>query len=1462
MSSYDGNDQENVCLNALDQYRAYLRKTADEDTIPENRHRQHSATSTDQQPEYDYFAFGDDDDDDIRFFDASSYETGGSQYPDQSTGGTLVTASARLPFVDWVMENMSGSESKGVLSDPDVVYAFGKDPVCELRKITQSGEPPYSIVQCQNASDALEQRLQATREVRVQEEETRAREQKKAKELERTRQTRASELMQQAMPRDIFKPTMQLARIADNSAAWQLDVLGDSDVYSAFYNREKFRAFVTSEDDVPMDEDDFSMAGRDLWLAKDMTLGNLVVASYREFLLCLKTREDALRIAGAHNTPWIEDDQAVPPPKDAYRYRKWLFVVGASFRDQRVEVALLEHYSYMAALAWLVLDHENDDAWEQLKSGARQHLCSVLYPTLERHFVDVKSDSVETARKLLQRVCCISDDDTHNLVSTALARDENQYVLRAWCAQVSYARFDTRRCKNEERALDSITSFSRSALCSLSNAVDKGTMSRAFTPTAGTTTPHMPSSHGGQKKEQSITDRSENKYAREIAQLPRVYKVKVSFKSEDCDPFHVYVPAMCTGDERCEEAALIRERIARCVDWKLLYACAMPTDSDATSVVFRMTNEEATHIARAFLRHSEREIHSRHRRVDPTEVVENGSVSIVDDSAYFSAIAHACKCQGIDWSIADVTGVKHSCAAEHAADMFEARGEYMVTTASSENEYNGAYNTLAYSLVDSLRQPLDHVYCPPTETAHKLCHALRSKTENVFFSTAKKTQVYQRDKRMNSAVAYVLDDASSGSKSARSALVAHILLELAKRTEAYSYARMLLAMRMMQEARTNYLQTNAADAALFRMDATKVMSLPDILGNADDNDFVRRGADLYRRALTSYESKDNVGFARTFGMEPVTTDTRFDIADVERVVDYVRKCNVFDANYVTPEAHKHEHALLLQFLLYTMNLLYSDIHNDLLTEDFEKRVAVLCAIQERSSQRCMLTRIVSDILKRDINGGRTFTYNTLRVNMLLTRARTRKNVFAACFAAMCHMCKPHSELARSVCRIAKDVYDRSSGSDINVSDSASGQREAQNVSYASSSFPVTGTRICACSKDDSKQFWTESAFDPDAPDAAINVFRNKSAGEINACVSSLSRAARAIDTIAQHNINGKVNSHLLLYISKGYYGEQELLMDVRAPKVGIAAHDNFSFTSYCSTLNRSALMCQAALARYFSKILWRAIEMSKTMRGRRMGSRLPAQLNSTRAIVTLAVTYDHKVALQYDNEDVQLAAAHTKLCSVATDCLSALVSRYGRSDDAEQSIVVNVANGVYPLDDVACTALYLDYLALVWHDFDTSVSLMHMHRSDVQNLSTSCMSGQFADMGSAKLAGHLMFLRVLHEHAGEVDLRGCAWLCPPDKAVAKFIGDTDSADYVANKRELVHRCCIPVSIANMPMTNKRSKGWYTDLWMMRFTTCPFVDVAGIIDDSRPREGQTYTVRRIPPPLSVELQNDIDTYVRT
>lgn len=945
---------------------------------------------------------------------------------------------------------------------------------------------------------------------------------------------------------------------------------------------------------------------------------------------------------------------------------------------------------------------------------------------------------------------------------------------------------------------------------------------------------------GAQNKQESSSSGEPPTLRPGYARIDRVYKVKASAENED-DALAAYVAMPCDAPERERRVLIMQNRSDR-LNWNSIYARAVPIDEHASAVVFRMTDEEMAHVAKIMLRQYE-----RNREV---------KTASLDDCSYFSALAHACKCRGIEWHITDVVDVKHSNAAQLANDMFLGVGDYAPVV--SENN-SGANATLAYDILKRLRKPIDHIMRLPLDAAHELCSVLVGEQDDSVLGSAKETQLYNREKRMNVKTAYVLDDVLNGTDSARPKLVAHILYDLAKRSDARSSARTLIALRMMQETRMKHLRADATDAQVFSVDAAQIMSSPDIIEDLTDNEFVKRGCELYRRVLTSYTPKDNRGFAQTFGMDTLDDKKVFDKREIEGIVSYVRHCNLFDPNYAVDESHRSEHTLLKQLVLHTLNALYSDIRDDLFSEDFERRVALLCAIRDHASQQCVFTHIIATILKCNLVGDESFSGDTLRINLVLLHARTRLKVFAFCFALMCRVCKSHSALAESMCRIARDVRERSARYDTTTSVTD------DNVEESASSTMASATRASICAYEKDEKVWDNSRFDPEATDAAMIVFRHYDADSLETCIKSLSYTARAIDFASAHDASSNMHRAVLGFVSNRYHGDKNVSMSVRAPN-----SDNEGVTSFAASLDRNTLVHQVAVARYFSKILWTALKMSKTIRDCRIGGRLPPQLNSTKSIILLAASYKPELIREYMNDDERVSASHNVLSNISCNCVSALASRYGRADDAEDSIILNASNGVHPLDNVATTALYLDYLVSVWHDFDTCMTLMRAHwprhhscangrSSGGKHAGTS--DGYFSNISGANLSGHLMFLRMLNESADEFAVRSCAWLCPPDSAVAKFVGADSANKRAENRRELVRRCCIPVAIATHPMVRGSVSSWHTDLWMMRFTTCPFVDVSNIVRHYKPQEGHTYRVRTVPPPLSSELQNDIDKYVR-
>jgi hypothetical protein len=197
------------------------------------------------------------------------------------------------------------------------------------------------------------------------------------------------------VPKALHKPGMLIRRTTPDS--WKIEGLDEKgSVVSTFYPEEIVRKT----------------------LKRNAETGRVLSQVYNAFISTISSGPNtALEVADDFNVPSFDEHGRVQEPKQRHdarflAYRIFAFRLGAMLRDQRVELSILEHLSFLAAYTWIkygfmkkALDVEMyNDLCKMTREGVVAHGRTYLYPAIERHFCESETplESVKVLREAFE----------------------------------------------------------------------------------------------------------------------------------------------------------------------------------------------------------------------------------------------------------------------------------------------------------------------------------------------------------------------------------------------------------------------------------------------------------------------------------------------------------------------------------------------------------------------------------------------------------------------------------------------------------------------------------------------------------------------------------------------------------------------------------------------------------------------------------------------------------------------------------------------------------------------------------------------------------------------------------------------------------------------------------------------------------------------------------------------------
>jgi hypothetical protein len=1352
--------------------------------------------------------------------------------PMASRSSSIQSRKAFREFYRWLSKEQYIDDPEGLaalMDDPDLRILYPDDPSKRLSRhfvVDRSTPVMQQITDARDRTGVMIGNVKDAKIYRLQQEQARREMEDRKLEEERALAAENRSVMSTAIPRALMKPSMRLGRVSPNIDMWDIDLLNDD--YASTYYLEKSIA-------------EFQDA-----YGHTLSPGDLFASAYKAFMHDITYSDACLKIADSINTPFLDpsenDDEqrhSVCPYTAPFTYRMWTWGVGASLRDQRVELALLEHFSFLAAIAWLVWNPVDKRLLSTLIKDANKHAHGVLQESLKLHYVDFSSKEIKHAKKTIGKLL---HSKKHGIIAKAMEkkdRDDDGY-LDGWIFGL---------CGSNQPGTESFddryfSSFNRRTLIPLGKAIDTATHMVRRDDRSGS---ESDSDSDDEEEEQqdtrvilaNISDlgrKSKKGGTVYCASSPRtmtcddlVYRVNSDHRDQE-RPISGYIVEYSDADEERHRLDRARAILTNDMRERIFSGEFVPNAFGSMAPHMNLSRRNFYSIANMIM--------NDHHLVDVVSSDEHRAESL------FMAIAYYCARRDIDWSlVGHVSDTIEDNMDDHAlailkgedrldddgsndnAINFTTLQEYICTTALCTFHSN-CITTAAHDIVDSI-YPIS---------------GSPERDNNRLIGVVVESDVYIRESKAGSNVARCvgLVNINNASNIIKQYLLGSIMYNLVKKCAPFSKARVVAAIRLIQEGHASRAMRHATCSTIFKIradDLFKSLSIVTPISVSDEH--ISKAISIYKhsmeqcRLVAEHDRFQNVFYDPTANYYA----TALGRGDVSKSVAKLLAFNAESGSLI----EFHHRAKCCMIMCAIMKQIEDDVgESTLMEKNVATRIAMLPVIIDRESVAqfcCKNIESLAKMARAFSEHPNSFSIDDIRTAVALSGADKRICLFAACYAIMCQLV-PECDTSKQYAELAYDI----ASSAVSANDLAvDGQIDCKYLSNCANHCPVVRRS-----------------------DEVIEVFSNVGSDSASADIIALSNAIQLIHFLSKDTDYSSSRSPFVGAFKEAH-ANGEFSMRISATRDHLTGSSGFQRTI---TVNIEQCRRAANLCRFLLPLIKTGVEMACSARHESVGHMTP--------FITAAdviATSDRFLEKRYMDASTPLNGIvhrhHTRACAhlaaISAEIIGSIFSQLNGAQEPESAFVVRCsALSRYPIECIEATRFYLDYLVRRWAEFEMALELMAIHKR-IKSLrpdgSKKLYIKKYTEHPLTKFVNqhgngvvnknHYRFVRLLYEKVADRDvIGGYAWLVPPDADVVQFLGESYTIDDVRN---LIARCCMPPSLCNY---NICPDNW--DEWRARYNSCAFTDIGHHRKYPVPVPGDFYRLKRIPPALPEFMRKQIDS----
>lgn len=1362
---------------------------------------------------------------------------------DDSTPSIYVTEErARLlPFDAWLASPQYNSAGlvERIARGSDIKVLYGDNPLRQISAIyVLDDEDQLSRVQRigawreRTANILKEVRLVEIERVEIEQANSERQAQQIAEE-----QSRDADLQSVvAVPRALSKPGMALTRDPQYlDDYWRFYVFkGAEDASSTFYGVDSFAKFRAKHPSVCV------------------SAGSLVATAYRAFIDDLRTPQDAIKIADSLYYPVVEESEdgrmrysVLPVGNDEYSYRAWAWAAGARFRDQRVELALLEHFSYLAAISWLVWNPVDRDMLKTLIEDANKHAHKVLHKALKRHYVrGDRSDSFKNAKK---RIGHLLHSKHHGIVAKAMRRrdkDDDGYP-DGW--MIGLARFVfSDSVGGSTGRLDSqfYRSFTRETLRPLARAIEIATrLCRREESARGeddtSSDDDMDADDVEDDTALSVGDYRMIEYSRDgsgrfcVANIAATPPAAINFDdlvyrvNEVCADGDLSAMTSVSGylidyenpEDRVVRINRVRDLLRYELRDSLLTSAFVPNTEGSMCPRLNLTRPNLYALANIVTS-------------DDHAFAKEASAACLTAEALFFAIAQYCAQRQIDWTL-----VGH--ALPRLTDSVDERVVELVESEPARDE-QGENGTRFVSVAELLwSKALNDLYhrCV-TSAARAIVDAIYPRegsesSDNRLLALVSASEVFSRENKAKSRLARFVSAAAEDGQiddAERAFFLGAVLYDLLRRCVAYSRARVLAAIRLAQEAHAAVVRRQVSCASAFEVDARDLFRATAQL-DTSANDHVVAALRVYRSAAQPVDDGFESKLVSSFGIVPSAAQKR--AIALHRVAELAKDGRLFALR--PSDLTAGERSQCVRALAATMGFVRADIVKIDSDDSLCAKVAILPVLVDKRSLGQFVASNLTSILTSARSLGGVDDIDSMSVAdvgmaVALSNNARRLAVYASAYAAMCYLAS-NSDASRRLFSLAADAARNAA--------LRSGAERTMSCDIGPNT-KLMGTCAPAIRADSSHR-------------EVVAVFGENNAESAYRRIAALAEAAQLFQFLSKDTEHVHSKTPFLGAI-KRVAKDGSVSLRIVGTRDLLSGADGFR-----RTVSVDLAECRRAynLCRTLLPLFRAGVQLAKASAGASDDQQY-APFVSVADVV--AASNRNKVLRVLDDGSLLRGVVHryesqsdAHMALLSASVVRDLFARVAGTQEPDSAFVVQCANMPrYSAECIDGVRHYLDYLARRWSSIELAVELFAHRRAKERAEEVAARYGQsplsryLAANRQDDIRNHYRFVRLLHDNvSNRFALARYAWLVPPDDDVSLLLGASPSQEQI---EELILRCCIPPSFCD-PLVH----GVNWNVWKQRYRMCPFSRIDHHVHHDVPRAGEFYCVKRIAPPLSADMR---------
>lgn len=1274
------------------------------------------------------------------------------------------------------------------------------------------------------------------------------------------------------IPRALSKPGMKLTRDDDYLKLWRFDVFENSeDVSSTFYSTSDFSRLKSKYPRV-------CASG-----------GALIATAYRSFIDDLRTPDDAIAISDRLYYPRLEKStdsdegrrySLIPSGEDEYSYRAWTWAAGACFRDQRVELALLEHFSYLAAIAWLVWNPVDTELLNTLIADANKHAHKVLQKAISRHYVKDHSDDVKFAKK---RIGQLLHSKKHGIVAKAMQnfdRDADGYP-DGW--MVGLARFvfsshvngpvDDGRLNNQfyksftietlrplSRAIETATRLCENAdiLYEDSSDDDDGDDEEdVYGGDADSDTvvrvgdfreiEHKKKKGGQLFKPAPSTVTVVDVPAAAISLDDLVYRVNEVTDGEDSSEAYGvsgYLVDYADPAERAVRMSRVHDMIRYDVRDAVLTSNFLPNTSGSMHPHLNLSRQNLYALANIAV--------SDDHMV--SELIDADSRHYLAE-ALFASIAHYCAQRAIDWTlvghaittlsdnvdecIADI--VEKPCAEFVGDALVSTQGTRFIST--TELVWRKALEELcAYCITSSARAIVDSIYPVDGTDAN-----------NRLFELVADDDVFAREKKENTRTALFIDavikaKANGIVGSERAYVLGAVMYDLLKRCVPYSRARLLAALRLGQEAHSAVVGRQISCASTFEVSPDELFCSSSAI-DCNSNRHVGAALQIYRDAMAKSIVAGQLERSRlisSFCGGTFMASTAIDGKALALLASEAERGQLFEIGETARRQAlfgEADHANCINSLSALVEFTRPEILKIDADDAMIARIAILPILADKKLLGKFVAKNFTEIIKsanvlcgNSSVGTRFMPIEEIGMAVALSNSARRISLYASAYATLCYLCLD-SDASKQLFALANDVC-------------------------ANKSLRDAG-KLISCDLGVEKKLLgaVPALIRAQAMHAEIvKVFAENNAESARERIRQLSEATQLTQFLSKDIECGHSKTPFLGAIKRVHKNGS-----VKIRIVGSRDHVSGA-CGFRRTIELDLEQCRKAynLCRCLLPALYAGIQLARGASAEVEGGD-DAILSGPFIDVGDLVRASNRVKVHRVLEDGCLLSglvhryesqSESHLAALSANVISELFRRSVGAQEPESAMIVQCANlPRYSAEYLDIVRHYLDFLVRRWQGVELALqlvahrSLKESRQSILERYRSNPLSRYLNRSARDNLTNHYRFVRLLHDNlTNQYAMGRFSWLVPPDDDVARVLGANPTQ---AQIDDLILRCCIPPLFCDPAF---HGADW--NEWKQRYHMCAFSDIAHHIYHDVPRAGEMYCLKRVAPPLSAEMKANL------